>query len=65
MNPDVQITFNREGRVVRARFLKSTGYSNVDGPLLLSLYKWTASGKKFQALEETLTVQIRILLMEE
>ena len=65
VNPDVQITFNREGRVVRARFLKSTGYSNVDGPLLLSLYKWTASGKKFQALEETLTVQIRILLMEE
>jgi hypothetical protein len=51
-NPTVQITFGRDGKVVRAGFVTdghtvySTGYEDVDEPLLSAIYSWTARGKK-------------------
>lgn len=50
-NPTVQITFGRDGKVIRAGFAKdgrviySTGYDDVDEPLLSAIYTWTARGK--------------------
>ena len=49
-NPVMEIVFTREGKVSKARFLKgkTTGYKEVDGPLLDSVYRWTATGKKLE-----------------
>jgi hypothetical protein len=43
----VRVTFGRNGKVVRAEFVpgQTTGYEEVDKPLLDSLHRWTASGK--------------------
>lgn len=51
-NPLVIIKFNRAGKVVKAEFApgKTTGSPDWDGPLLASLYEWTATGKKLQEL---------------
>ncbi len=43
-NPIVRLTFDAGGKVIRADVLRSSGYDNVDGPILNSLYKWTAEG---------------------
>ncbi len=51
-NPVVRIGFGRDGKVRKAEFLpgKSTGYREVDGPLLDALYRWTAKGEALEAL---------------
>jgi hypothetical protein len=72
-NPTVQITFGRDGKVVRAGFatdgvtIYSTGYEDVDEPLLSAVYSWTAKGKKLVELtnqdpDGEVTILITILL---
>ena len=66
-SPQVLITFNKSGKVVRASFTpgKSTGYDDVDQPLLNSIFKWTARGETLAKLaaaspraELTITVNV-------
>lgn len=72
-NPVLRITFGPGGRVVDARFAKegsrelSTGFSDVDEPLLTAVYRWTARGKALDELpaedpEAGVTVNLRIIL---
>jgi hypothetical protein len=62
-NPTVQLTFDPDGRVIRADILQSAGSENVDGPVLASLYKWKASGEKFEKLHSQLQLEVTLLLV--
>lgn len=66
-SPQVSITFNKTGKVVRAAFTpgRSTGYEDVDQPLLNAIYRWTARGETLAKLaaaspraELTITVNV-------
>lgn len=63
-NPLVEISFARNGRPTNARILESSGDTRLDEPILDSLYRWRAKGKKLEDLkgEETFDVKLRILL---
>jgi hypothetical protein len=68
-NPVVVIEFNRSGKVVRAQFARdgkrvmSTGYEDVDEPLLNAVYTWTAAGKALEKLpEDDPDATVRIVL---
>lgn len=68
-NPLVEIQFGADGKVVRASFVPghSSGYPDVDGPLLDAVHLWTASGERIEALKRsgrgtTLTIKVRVLL---
>lgn len=72
-NPVLQITFGPDGRVTDARFARdgqrelSTGFSDVDEPLLTAVYRWTARGKALDELpaddpKAGVTVNLRIIL---
>ena len=58
-NPKVELIFNSKGRVLRARILRSSGYPTVDGPVLGSLYKWTAEG---EALNQAPTTRVTVTI---
>lgn len=60
-NPDVLLTFNTDGEVLHARVIRSTGYANIDGPVLASLYRWTAHGELLEEVDDTFTLRVRIL----
>ena len=40
------LTFDPDGTVRGAELRTSTGFDNIDGPLLSSLYAWTATGPR-------------------
>jgi outer membrane biosynthesis protein TonB len=61
-NPVAEVVFNRHGEVVDARLTRSTGYENVDGPILASLYRWRAKGERIEQMQGTLTITVNILL---
>ena len=46
-NPSYKLHFNGEGKVYKVEQLRSTGYVNVDAPIMTALYKWTAIGGDF------------------
>jgi TonB family protein len=62
-NPVVSITFDREGKVTNARIRRSSGYPNVDGPILNSLYKWRAEGPRLEEADGPITIRMTIVLM--
>ena len=69
-NPLIDVTFDRTGKVSKAAFVagRNTGYREVDGPLLDSIYRWRASGEKFEkSVTEsgTLSLRFKMLLKEE
>ncbi len=64
-NPLVRIVFDKYGTVIEAEVLRSSGYPNIDGPILASLYKWKASGKKLEQLNRSFEVKINIILLRE
>ena len=67
-NPLVRVTFSRVGRVTKAEFVRgrSTGYPEVDGPLLTAMYRWTARGAKLREIGPTgVTMTFKVLLREE
>lgn len=43
----IDVVFGRDGTVLKAAFVegKTTGYTEVDGPLLDAVYRWRAKGK--------------------
>jgi len=43
-NPSYRVHFNAEGKVTKIEQLQSTGYVNVDAPIMTAIYKWTAKG---------------------
>jgi len=67
-NPVLEIMFARDGKVKKARFMngKTTGHKDVDGPLLDSVYRWTATGKKLEEAttnaDGTVSFVIRMIL---
>lgn len=65
-NPLVVIKFNRAGKVVKAEFAagRTTGSPDWDGPLLASLYEWTATGKKLQDLPTSDPDAVLVLRLE-
>lgn len=69
-NPVIEVMFGSDGRVAKARFLKGrkTGYKEVDGPLLDSVYRWTATGKKLEEAtgpDGTVSFVIKMILTNE
>ena len=62
-NPKVVVTFDPDGRVRTAELRTSTGFKNIDGPLLSSLYAWTATGSQL-AEQDEVQVAITILFRE-
>lgn len=66
-NPIIEVKFGRSGDVLSARVVRSSGASDVDGPLLAAVYTWTARGKRLQELpsnspDAAITVSVTILL---
>ncbi len=69
-NPVVMISFGKDGRVVKAEFIRHegrtlhTGSREVDEPLLDAVYKWRATGKELEQLKDgdTVSFAIRIVL---
>jgi len=45
--------------------LKSSGYANVDGPVLNTLHKWTAEGEMFKRVTDTLTVPVHLRFIRD
>jgi hypothetical protein len=69
-NPLIDVTFDQSGKVTKAAFVsgRNTGYREVDGPLLDSIYRWRASGEKFEKSVQqsgTMSLRFRMLLKEE
>jgi len=60
-NPLVRIRFGTDGRVMRATIVESTGFQDVDGPLLASLYKWKATGEELTKRDEPFEIEMRVL----
>ncbi len=66
-NPVARITFNTAGKVTYAEIIQTSGYQNVDRPVLDALYVWRAKGKKLEELrasdpDQKITFDFRILL---
>lgn len=57
-NVSVEIKFNRDGKVDRARLLGSTGVESIDSAVLASLYSWQAKGKRLALAEPHITITI-------
>ena len=65
-NPMALVVFDHEdGRVIEAKLITSSGYPNVDGPVLASLYQWRATGLKLDELDRPFELKIRLVLMNE
>jgi hypothetical protein len=65
-NPLVSVAFDPEsGRVVEAEILRSSGYPNVDAPILASLYRWRARGERLREHEGPMKIRLRLLLGPE
>lgn len=70
-NPVVAVRFARDGRVLKADFVKeqSTGYADVDEPLLNAIRRWRASGKELEKIPADdpragVSMTFRIILRE-
>lgn len=65
VNPMVELTFDKNGKVIAARFVRSTGFANIDGPILASLYRWTAVGESLANVDDHFIIRIKLLLVPE
>lgn len=66
-NPTVLVRFDANGKVVLADIIESSGYRNVDRPVLDAMYGWRAKGKKIDELRQkdgasTFELTFRIVL---
>lgn len=65
-NPRALLTFDGSGQVIEVELLRSSGAGNVDGPVVASLYKWRASGRRIEELGDgTLKAPVTLLLVRE
>jgi TonB family protein len=65
--PVVEITFDTAGRVKNVRLIQSSGYKDVDEPILNAVWAWTAKGKQLEMLARDnpralLKISVRMLL---
>lgn len=65
INPEAVITFDHTGKVLEVTLTRSSGYANVDGPVLASLYAWRAAGERIENMTGTLKLNVKILLGPE
>ena len=63
-NPLVRVTFSSEGRVLDARFVRSTGTDTWDSPVLASLYRWRATGERLKR-SSRLELEVKLVLQRE
>jgi TonB family protein len=49
-NPVIEVKFGRDGRVVSAKIVRSSGVADVDDPVIAAVYGWTARGKQLASL---------------
>jgi len=63
-NPVCEILFGKDGVPVSCKVLMSSGYPDVDGPVLDALYRWRAKGSQLEKLApgKTLTFRVRFIL---
>ncbi len=63
-NPVCEIIFGRDGVPVTCRILQSSGYPDIDGPVLDALYRWRAKGSQLDKLPpgKTLPFRVRFIL---
>lgn len=62
-HPVAELRFDRRGKVVQAQLLTSTGFAQVDGPILDALYNWRAKGEVLASLEENQVAIYRIRMV--
>ncbi len=62
-NPLARVTFDhRDGRVIQAELIRSSGYPDVDGPVEASLYLWRASGRRLAELDRPFELKIELIM---
>ena len=59
-NPICEILFGRDGVPVTCTILASSGYPDIDGPVLDALYRWRAKGSQLAALQPGKTLKFRV-----
>lgn len=67
-NPVANIVFDHTGQVIRAELSVTSGFADIDGPVLNSLYLWRATGQRISRLPpgETYTLYgMRLLFRPE
>ncbi|MCC6322328.1 MAG: hypothetical protein IT438_12935 [Phycisphaerales bacterium] len=65
-NPGVEATFDASGKVVDVKLVKSSGYADVDEPVINMVYSWRARGPKLAALtagDPTKKFKLRFLVL--
>ena len=62
LNPEVVVTFDPDGTVLDARLLRSTGFVDLDAPLLASLYRWRATGDRLKGMDAPFQLRLTVLL---
>ena len=58
----MKVRFGRDGKVTKAWIVKSSGYPTVDLPIIASIYRWKAKGKKLRELNRPFEVKIHLIL---
>jgi TonB family protein len=66
-NPTVHISFDASGKVKKAVIVRSSGYTDIDEPILDAIHTWTARGQEIRDLASrpngaTLKVPMTIVL---
>lgn len=62
-NPVARLVFDhRDGHVIDAKLVKSSGYHAVDSQVVASLYRWRAVGKQLKVRTRAFTMQIELIL---
>ena len=63
-NPVCEIIFGRDGVPVTCRILQTSGYPDIDGPVLDALYRWRANGSQLDKLPvgKTLPFRVRFIM---
>ncbi len=61
-NPVCRVVFNKDGIVDSAEILRTSGYPNIDGPILSSLYRWEATGEELKKMNRAFSLTIEVIL---
>jgi outer membrane biosynthesis protein TonB len=62
VDPIARVTFDRDGTVIEVVLIRSSGASNVDGPVRESLYRWKARGEQIQQWDAPRIFEFSLLL---
>lgn len=64
-NPVVEITFARDGVVITAKIIKTSGYEGIDSPILASVYHWKARGELMEKLDRSFKREFTFKLIDD